>query len=94
MLQSGINQSHMEIMHKQQVLKEECELPLVILSDEDEKHLFDLSVALKFGNPQTIMQSCQKLQYQYFNDFPPEVFLQRMDTLKALLDLLEGSSGA
>ena len=41
----------MEIMHKQQVLKEECELPFIVLSDEDEKRLFDLSVALKFGNP-------------------------------------------
>jgi hypothetical protein len=41
----------MEIMHKQQTLKEECELPFINLSDQDEKELFDLSVALKFGNP-------------------------------------------
>ena len=40
----------MEIMHKQQILKEPCELPFIILSDSDEKLLFDLSVALKFGN--------------------------------------------
>lgn len=84
----------MEIMHKQQVLKEESELPLVLLSDQDEKEIFDLSVALKFGNPQTVFLSCQKLQYRYFQDFPPEVFLQRTDTVKALLDLLEGGGQA
>ena len=91
---SGVNQTHMEILHKQQVLKEESELPLVLLSDQDEKEIFDLSVALKFGNPQTVFLSCQKLQYRYFQDFPPEVFLQRTDTLKALLDLLEGGGQA
>jgi hypothetical protein len=48
--QTGVNQTHMEIMHKQQTLKEECELPFINLSDQDEKELFDLSVALKFGN--------------------------------------------
>ena len=45
-------------MHKQQVLKEECELPIILLSDQDEKEIFDLSVALKFGNPQTVFLSC------------------------------------
>lgn len=91
---TGVNQTHMEIMHKQQVLKEECELPMILLSDQDEKDIFDLSVALKFGNPQTVYQSCKKLQYQYFHDFPPEVFLQRTDIVKALLDLLEGGGQA
>lgn len=28
------------------------------------------------------------------HDFPPEVFLQRTDILKSLLDLLEGGSAA
>ena len=51
----------MEIMHKQQVLKEDCELPYIVLSDTDEKLLFDLGVAIKFGNPQTVYLSCQKL---------------------------------
>ena len=36
--------THMDLMHKQQVLKENCELPFVTLGDEDEKLLFDLSV--------------------------------------------------
>lgn len=54
MLQSGVNQAHMEIMHKQQVLKETCDLPFIFLSESDEKELFDLAVALKFGNQQTI----------------------------------------
>ena len=90
MLQSGVNQAHMEIMHKQQVLKETCDLPFIFLSDSDEKELFDLAVALKFGNQQTIFQSCQRLDTLMLHDFPPEVFLQRSDILKALLDLLEG----
>ena len=65
----------MEIMHKQQVLKEPCELPLIFLSEQDEKELFDLSVALKFGNAQTVFQACSRLESQVLHDFPPEVFL-------------------
>jgi hypothetical protein len=84
----------MEIMHKQQILKEPCELPPIFLSEQDEKELFDLSVALKFGNALTIFQTCSKLKTQVFHDFPPEVFLQRTDILKALLDLLEGGGAA
>jgi len=34
----------MELLHKQQTLKEPCELPFIQLTDEDEKKLFDLSV--------------------------------------------------
>jgi len=75
MQQSGINQSHMEIMHKQQVLKEPCELPFIFMSEQDEKMLFDLSVSLKFGNAQTVFKSCSVLQTRYLQDFPPEVFL-------------------
>jgi hypothetical protein len=37
-------------MHKQQCLKEVCELPFIQLSEDDDKILFDISVALKFGN--------------------------------------------
>ena len=55
---TGVNQNHIEIMHKQQVLKEKCELPFIVLTDQDEKMLFDLSVALKFGNISTIYHSC------------------------------------
>lgn len=75
MIQSGVNQSHMEIMHKQQILKEHCELPFIFLSEQDEKELFDLSVALKFGNAQTVFQSCQRVEVLLLHDFPPEVFL-------------------
>lgn len=92
MIQSGVNQNHMEIMHKQQILKETCELPFISLTDQDEKLLFDLSVAIKFGNPQTVYLSCSKLSSHLLHDFPPEVFLQRTDILKSLLDLLEGSA--
>ena len=45
----------MEILHKQQTLKEPCELPFVVLSEDDEKRLFDLSVQLKFGDFRTVM---------------------------------------
>ena len=78
-------------MHKQQALKEPCELPLVSLTESDEKALFDLAVSLKFGKPQTIARSCQMFMQRYLFDFPPEVFLQRVDTFKALLDMLEGN---
>mgnify|MGYP007086485064 CR=1 FL=1 len=39
-----LHSAHMEIMHKQQTLKEPCEIPYVNLNEEDEKKLFDLSV--------------------------------------------------
>jgi hypothetical protein len=45
----------MEILHKQQTLKEACELPFIYLSEEDEKRLFDLSVQLKFGDFRTVL---------------------------------------
>ena len=63
MHQTGVNRSHMEIMHKQQVLKEPCTLPFIFLSEQDEKELFDLSVALKFGNGHTIFQACSRLEF-------------------------------
>ena len=81
-------------MHKQHQLKEICELPYVMLCDEDEKLLFDLSVQLKFGDFKNVLAATQKLVHQTFFDFPPEVFLQRTDILRALVDLLEGSQGS
>jgi len=44
----------MEILHKNQCLKEICELPLIYLSEDDEKLIFDLSVQLKFGDFKTL----------------------------------------
>jgi hypothetical protein len=32
-------------------LKEECDLPFISLNESDEKLLFDMAVAIKFGNP-------------------------------------------
>ena len=55
---SGFNPlhtAHMELLHKQQTLKEPCEIPFVTLTEEDEKKLFDLSVQLKFGDFRTVM---------------------------------------
>ena len=80
----------MEILHKQQTLKEPCELPFMQLSEEDEKRLFDLSVQLKFGDFRTVMVAVHQLIDSVIQDYPIEVLLQRTDILKALLDLLEG----
>lgn len=81
----------MEIMHKQQTLKETCEIPYVQLNEEDEKKLFDLSVQLKFGDFRTVLIATQSLRDCLLHDFPIEVFLQRPDIFKGLLDLLEGN---
>jgi len=81
----------MEIMHKQQTLKEPCEIPYVTLNEEDEKRLFDLSVQLKFGDFRTVLIATQSLRDCLLHDFPIEVFLQRPDIFKGLLDLLEGN---
>jgi hypothetical protein len=75
-------------------LKEVCEIPFVMLCDEDEKTLFDLGVQLKFGDFKNVLGATNKLTSQVFYDFPPEVFLQRTDILRALIDLLEGSQGS
>lgn len=39
-----LHTAHMEILHKNQCLKEVCELPFVHLSEQDEKLIFDMSV--------------------------------------------------
>ena len=54
-------QNYLETMHKQSQLKEVCEIPYVMLSDEDEKILFDVSVQLKFGDFKNILNATQKL---------------------------------
>lgn len=84
----------MELLHKQQTLKEPCELPFVKLIEEDEKKLFDLSVQLKFGDFRTVMRAIHTLMDTVLQDYPIEVLLQRSDIFKALLDLLEGGQGA
>lgn len=49
--------NYMETMHKQYMLKEVCEIPYVMLCDEDEKILFDISVQLKFGDFKNILNA-------------------------------------
>ena len=85
-----LHTAHMEMLHKQQTLKESCELPFVHLVEEDEKKLFDLSVQLKFGDFRTVLLAIQTLLDTVLQDYPVEVLLQRSDILKSLLDLLEG----
>ena len=53
----------METMHKQYQLKEVCEIPYIMLCDEDEKILFDLGVQLKFGDFKNILHATQKLMH-------------------------------
>ena len=86
--------NYLETMHKGSQLKEVCELPFVMLCDEDEKALFDIGVQLKFGDFKNVLGATQKLTSHVFHDFPPEVFLQRTDIFRALTDLLEGSQGS
>ena len=80
----------MELLHKQQTLKEPCEIPFVTLTEDDEKKLFDLGVSLKFGDFRNVMLAVHTLLDTVLDDYPIEVLLQRSDILKALLDLLEG----
>lgn len=54
--------SHMEILHKNQCLKEPCELPFIHLSEQDEKMIFDTSVQLKFGDFRTVLNTAQSLE--------------------------------
>ena len=89
-----LHTTHMELLHKQQILKEPCELPFVWLTEDDEKKLFDLSVQLKFGDFRTVMIAIHTLLDTVIQDFPIEVLLQRSDIFKSLLDLLEGGQGA
>jgi hypothetical protein len=70
-----LHTAHMEIMHKQQTLKEACELPFIVLSEEDEKVLFDISVQLKFGDFRTVQAASQTFKDCLAHDFPAEVFL-------------------
>jgi hypothetical protein len=42
--QNLLHTAHMEILHKNQCLKEPCDLPFITLSEEDEKRIFDISV--------------------------------------------------
>ena len=81
----------MELLHKNQCLKEPCELPFIFLSEEDEKRIFDISVQLKFGDFRTVLQTVPLLD-SVILDYPVEILLQRTDTIKGLLDLLEGGS--
>lgn len=70
-----LHSAHMEILHKQQTLKEPCELPFVWLCEQDEKRLFDLSVQLKFGDFRTVLIATSTLNDCILLDFPVEVLL-------------------
>lgn len=86
--------NYLETMHKGTQLKELCEQPFVMLCDEDEKILFDVSVQLKFGDFKNVLAAAHRLQHHLLYDYPPEVFLQRTDIMRALIDLLEGAQGS
>ena len=63
------------MLHKQQTLKESCELPFVHLTEDDEKKLFDLSVQLKFGDFRTVLLAIRTLLDTVLLDYPVEVLL-------------------
>lgn len=55
--------------------KEQCELPLVKLSEFDEQVLFNIGVNLKFADYKGVIKSANELESHIFDDYPLETFL-------------------
>lgn len=71
--------------------KEHCELPFVVLQESEEQKLFDLTVNLKFGDKPKIQKVTWNLQAFILEDYPTEVFLQRLDLLEGLMHVFRTS---
>ncbi|CAD7944717.1 unnamed protein product, partial [Amoebophrya sp. A25] len=71
--------------------RKEKEFPHVILNEEDEKALFDVSVKLKYADLQAVGEACKDLRCK-ISDFPPQVFLQRPHIVEALGSVLSGNA--
>jgi hypothetical protein len=61
--------------------------PSFLLTDSDERHLFDLEVKVKLNH-----HTCVGLLWDILSDFPPHVLFERQGLLQALLDVLGSSS--
>ena len=66
-------------------------MPLVELSEIDEKSLFDHAVKLKFGNADQQKHILTNVLPQLFADFPIDVFFQRSEIVETLTTLLASS---
>lgn len=51
-----------------------------MLTRNDEKFLFDLSLRLKVSDPETARAACLEFMFAVVEDFPAEVFLQKTHT--------------
>jgi len=71
--------------------KEHCELPFVVLQESEEQKLFDLTVNLKFGDKPKIQKVTRNLESFILEDYPTEVFLQRLDLLEGLFHVFKTS---
>ncbi len=63
------------------------------LCERDAQAIFDISVNLKFGDISNIYRTSCNFEHSLLEDFPAEVFLQRGDIIKSLLDSLDGTRG-
>jgi hypothetical protein len=61
--------------------------PYFLLTDSDERFLFDLEVKLKLNH-----HTCVGLLWDVLSDFPPHVLFERQGLLQAILDVLGSSS--
>jgi len=70
------------------VVDENCEFPIISLTEAEEKVIFDINVVIRYGDPSAIIKACEDLK-GIIEDFPIECLLQRSDLLKNLLYRLE-----
>jgi hypothetical protein len=61
--------------------------PSFLLTDSDERFLFDLEVKVKLNH-----HTCVGLLWDILSDFPPHVLFERQGLLQALLDVLGSTS--
>jgi len=71
---------------------EHCEFPPVLLSESDEKVLFDLTVSVKFGDEEQAIGALEETKRRICEDFPADCLLQRGDLVKAVAGLAAKSS--
>lgn len=71
---------------------EHCEYPPVLLSESDEKVLFDLTVSVKFGDEEQAIGALEETKRRICEDFPADCLLQRGDLVKAVAGLAAKSS--
>jgi len=66
-------------------LDEILNLPIITLSETDEKCLFDLGVQIKFASPSQIQHILTNALPQVIKDFPVDVFLQRSEIIEGII---------